>query len=141
MRSPTTVPTTASRATSSTLPTLEQASPTPVLSATPAARSTPLLSPLSLDNAAALVQLYQVSFSPWDLVMALAWSPDSEMLAVSAGENIHLYRVSDWALLKTLRTGALTHSLAFSPDGGWLASGSRDGFLRAWQIVNAVNRG
>lgn len=131
-------PTIALPAISTTPPTQTQVSPTPAPSRTPTPTSTPELSLLSTANAAALVELYQVNFSPWDLVMALAWSPDNETLAISAGDYIYLYQASDWTLLKALRTGALTHSLAFSPGGDWLAAGSRDGFLRAWQIVSVL---
>jgi WD40 repeat protein len=80
------------------------------------------------------VQAAEVHFSPWDLVMALAWSPDGELLAVSAGNWIYVYRTADRERLAASELSALTHSLAFSPDGDWLAAGSRDGYLRAWPM-------
>jgi WD40 repeat protein len=87
---------------------------------------------------ARLVQQHELRFTPWELVMAVAWSPDGTSLAVSAGDNIHLYRADSWERINTLYVGALTHSLAFSPQGGWLASGSRDGNLRLWKVADLL---
>jgi WD40 repeat protein len=86
-----------------------------------------------------LVQQHELRFTPWELVMAVAWSPDGTNLAVSAGDNIHLYRADSWQQITTLHIGALTHSLAFSPQGGWLAAGSRDGYLRMWKLADLLS--
>lgn len=94
---------------------------------------------ISRQNVQSLTQLAQVRFGPWDLVMALAWSPDGEHLAVSAGNSIYLYRTRDWQQLSSFEIGALTHSLAYSPDGAWLAAGSRDGYLRVWAATALVS--
>ena len=32
-----------------------------------------------------------IQYSPWDLVLAVAWSPDGNLLAVAAGKSIYLY--------------------------------------------------
>ncbi len=80
-----------------------------------------------------LERITQIHFSPWDLVMAVAWTPDGEMLAVSAGDDIYVYGAKDWKEIIRMPVGALTHSLMFSSDGRWLAAGSRDGFLRFWE--------
>jgi WD40 repeat protein len=85
-----------------------------------------------------LVQQHELRYTPWELVMAVAWSPDGSSLAVSAGDNIHLYRADSWEQITTLYIGALTHSLAFSPQGGWLAAGSRDGNLRLWKVADLL---
>jgi WD40 repeat protein len=45
-----------------------------------------------------------------------------------------MYGTSGWDLLATMNIRAFTHSLAFSPDGAWLAAGSRDGMLRTWWL-------
>ena len=87
---------------------------------------------ITLKNADRLVVAGEVLFSPWELATALAWSPDGEIFAVAAGEQIHLLHVREWRVIATYSTGALTHSLAFSQDGNWLAAGSRDGQVRCW---------
>jgi WD40 repeat protein len=83
-----------------------------------------------------LSDLAELQFGPWDLVMALAWSPGGKNLAISAGDTIYIYRAQDWQQLSSFEIGALTHSLAYSPDGAWLASGSRDGYVRVWATAS-----
>ncbi len=94
------------------------------------------LAPLSPENADQVAQIAEIHFSPWDLVMAVAWSPDGKFLAAAAGENIHIFDTQTWHSLVALRTGAFSHSLAFSPDGLKLAAGSRDGIVRVWSTAN-----
>jgi WD40 repeat protein len=133
-----------------------EASPTPVLTLTlpvspspdPGLQETsPQPSPpvfraelISPENAAGLVQIKEMRFSSWELVTAIAWSPDGRFLAASAGEDIHFYDVTTWEGLKTIRVGAFTHGLAFSPDGVWLAGASRDGFVRIWKTTELQDR-
>jgi WD40 repeat protein len=81
-----------------------------------------------------LEQQHEIRFTPWELVTAVAWSPDDGMLALSAGNSIYLYRTAGWEQVMRIEIGALTHGLAFSADGKWLAAGSRDGNLRLWEV-------
>jgi len=112
----------------------------PDFKGTPLPLSSPTLvfqeGPISAENAAGLVQIREINFSPWDLVMAISWSPDGEFLAVSAGDDIHLYETTTWENFKTIKIGAFTHSLALSPDGLWMAAASRDGFVRIWNTAD-----
>lgn len=90
---------------------------------------------LSPGNVVAVTQFAEIQYTPWELVMAVAWSPDGRLLAVAAGEAILVYGTADLKLLFRLPVGAFTHCLVFSPDGHWLAAGSRDGYVRIWQTV------
>jgi WD40 repeat protein len=75
----------------------------------------------------------EIIFTPWELVTAVSWSTDGKLLAASAGDSIYLFQTEGWAQVGRITVGALTHSLAFSPEGSWLAASSRDGYLRVWQ--------
>jgi WD40 repeat protein len=75
-----------------------------------------------------------IRFKPWELVNAVAWSPDGQILAASAGNQVYLYQRQNKQRIALLSIGALTQALFFSPDGSLLAAGSRDGLLRIWTI-------
>jgi WD40 repeat protein len=87
-------------------------------------------------NAGRLTQISEIRFGARSLVMAVAWSPDGKMIAVSSGEFIYWFNAMTMSESNRFHIGALTHALAFSPDGRWFAAGSRDGFLRLWDSRN-----
>ncbi|MBP1703575.1 MAG: hypothetical protein H6Q38_2682 [Chloroflexi bacterium] len=75
-----------------------------------------------------------ITFKPWELVNALAWSPDGNLLAVSAGNKISIFQMETMQQRQVWQLDSMTQGLAFSPDGHYLAASSRDGFLRVWRM-------
>ncbi len=75
-----------------------------------------------------------IRFPAWDLVTALAWSPDGELIAVASGTSVYVFPAGMDTPVFTLPIGVFTHSLSFNPDSQWLAAGSRDGRIRLWEL-------
>ena len=109
----------------------------PISSATslPTASPTAQFAHLSIENVPILEEVGTIRYDPWNLVLALEWSPDGEMLAVAAGNAVYIYAGSDLSQVQILDEGAWTSGLAFSPNGSLLAAGSRDGELRIWRTT------
>jgi WD40 repeat protein len=128
-------PTLANPATFTPRPTATP-TPTPTVTPTPTATATPTqlllvesgtplpgqLAILSAGNAA------QVSgLAAWrsGAVTDLAWLPDGTALASAGTETITFYDPSTRTRLQTLEAGEGLASIAISPNGYWLAAGSR----------------
>jgi WD40 repeat protein len=108
----------------------------------PTLRPTRKPAPTSLQNQDATAtpkesltgEVRMISFSPWELVTALAWSQDGKMLAVASGNSIHLYDVGSLEEIGTMEVGAMSPAVKFDPSGKWLAAASRDGNVRVWRL-------
>ena len=103
---------------------------------------------------AATVGINAGNISTWDVVTrgriralrgyeAMMYSPDGAVLAIQDrdhqgnGSNVALYDGRGEELLAVLPTGAINgaKSLAFSPDGAWLAAASFEGVpVRLWDV-------
>lgn len=95
--------------------------------ATPVPSETP---PVAID--ASLVAHY----APWSLGHAVAWSPDGNTLAVSAGESVYFYTGGSLQEQGRIDLGAWGAAIAFSPaDPGLLAVAGRDGALQLWDVA------
>jgi WD40 repeat protein len=96
------------------------------------------------------------SGSPWDGTVRLwnvkdgtprhvleghdgCFSPDGALLTSRRGDRVMLWRVADGTLLHVLETPAgWWESVAFSPDGATLASGSNDGTVWLWRVSDGA---
>jgi WD40 repeat protein len=77
---------------------------------------------------------------------ALAFSPDSKILAVGSGSARQSGEVALWDVSKGNRRATLSghrhhvRSLAFSPDGKTLASGSSDQTVKIWDVASGAEK-
>ena len=86
-------------------------------------------------DTAVLTLTAEIVYSSWEMVTALAWSADGELLAVAAGENVSIYETQTFSRQVLFQPGDWTNGLAFDPaDPARLAAAVRDGNVRIWDI-------
>ncbi len=93
--------------------TQTQAVVSPTSALPPTLTAPAILTPSTISG---LEQVGLIEYSPWDLVLAVAWSPAGDLIAVAAGELIYLY-TNDLVQQGRLEAGDWTTSLAFHPQG------------------------
>ena len=91
--------------------------------------------PITPANAGGLLPIARLQLDPWDQVLAIAWSPGGDSLAVSAGENVYLLSIPDLLEKAELQLGVWAPGLAYAPDGNSLAAADRNGLLRTWDTA------
>jgi serine/threonine protein kinase/uncharacterized protein with WD repeat len=64
----------------------------------------------------------------------LAFSPDSQLLAIGSGYDVILWDVPSGTLTRRLAHASEIYSVAFSPDGKLLASGGWDPVIKLWDV-------
>ena len=104
----------------------------PVLSGTPVPQQA---GPIAPANASDVVQLTR-----WgeDVLTEAAFSPDGRLLAVATSRGIYLHDSTELEQVRFIETLAYVTSVAFSPDGATLASGSDDETVRLWRVADGA---
>lgn len=75
------------------------------------------------------------------LTAAVACSRDGKLLATVFGwEPVTLWNTSTWQVERTLPHDRPIHSIQFSPDGGFLATGSSHAVLQLWDLQTGTSR-
>jgi serine/threonine protein kinase len=67
---------------------------------------------------------------------ALCWSPDGESLAAVQGHAVLIYRLKTRPNISYYRYGVPMLAVAWSPNGGYLASGGYDLAVHVWDVRN-----
>jgi WD40 repeat protein len=74
-------------------------------------------------------------------VPSIAFSPDGSVLAVANGEMIRLRQVGSERILGSFQSDEPLFSLAYSPDGAWLAAGDTRNQVLLWKPEQAFRTG
>jgi WD40 repeat protein len=97
---------------------------------TPAPTPKPLIV-ISPDN---VVNLEPIGTLGRGSLTSIAYSPNGEYLAASAGSGIFLYNTDDNQLVHVINTNSWAQEIIFSPEGDLLVSGNRDGTITFWDV-------
>ncbi len=108
--------------------------PTP-LPALPVLMGTPIPQPVVPIAAASPNEVQELAILGRGDIRDVAWSPDGTTLAVASSIGIWLYHAETLEVVRFIKTDARFNSVAYSPDGARIISGSSDGTIRVWGAV------
>jgi hypothetical protein len=97
-------------------------------SATPSV--TPSIQILTTPTCKAIAQDFGLKFNPWELVHDLACSPDEKLLAVAAGNHVHLYDVESLQEIADIPVGVWTNRVSFHPTLPLIILAVRNGVIQ-----------
>ncbi|MCS6774162.1 MAG: hypothetical protein NZ693_08635, partial [Thermoflexales bacterium] len=71
-------------------------------------------------------------------ISEIAYAPNGRLIAVATSLGIYLYTAETFAEVRFIETQSWVDSVAFSPDGRLLASGSWENTVRLWQVSDGA---
>lgn len=81
-----------------------------------------------------------LKYNSWEIVHDLAYSPDGRLLAVSAGEHLHIYDAATLVEQFDLPIGAWANRLVFHPSLPLVVLAIRDGSIQFWDASTGTQR-
>jgi len=79
-------------------------------------------------------QIAQLSSWGKGTINEVIYAPHGKMMAVASSLGIYIYDENTFSQINFIETGTWVSSIAFSPDGATLISGSRDKTIRLWRV-------
>jgi len=107
--------------------------PVPTLSL-PVLAGTPVPQPAAAISASNAGRVTQLARWGKGSIAEIVWSAGGNHLAVASSIGIYFYDAQTLQEIRFIETTAPVWSVAFSPDGQTLASGSHDGTVRLWGV-------
>lgn len=94
--------------------------------------------PITAENAS---QLSEMSRWGEGVPSGLAWSSDDRLLAIATSLGVYLYDAQGMKRLDMLSTPGWSNSVAFSPDGKFVAAGGWDYAVTIWSVADVNENG
>lgn len=108
---------------------------TPTNSITQEIISTPYPDEIDATNFQNLLELKEDAVQFSDILLAVTWNPDGNILALSKGESLVLYDREDQEIIFEAAVGVYSRAIEFDPiNPQIIATGGNDGFIRLWDI-------
>lgn len=86
----------------------------------------------------ALLPRLLFSFSGRGWITAIVISPDGKQIAAIGGRTAQVREVASGRGIATLQHDDIIESVAFSPNGGYVATGSSDRTARIWEVASGA---